>query len=300
MHFDIRVKSPAKVNIGLKVLRKQTGDSDGDNSGYHNIESIFQTIDFSDELFIRRIPQKKCVVLCSDAQIPLENTLTKTYSEFCSLTNIDFGVEVELNKKIPQGGGLGGGSSNGAALLKGLSELSGIALTPSLSDSVAEKVGSDVFFFLRSDFFEKGHGCALVSGRGEIVNPIEPRSDLSFVLIFPEIHSSTVEAYSLVDQAYNSGFYDSLDNFNPLEFSKLKNVYYEKVENWKFSNSFTPVLVKKYPLIGSAIDDILKFGAAWADMSGSGSTAFGVFESEDKAKSALKKCKKKWRCVLAH
>ena len=151
MSFDVCVKAPAKVNIGLKVLKKRA-------DGFHNIESIFQTLDFSDELHVRRIPQKECIVRCTQMQLPLENTLTKTYSAFCSETNIDFGIEVLLDKFLPAGGGLGGGSSDGASLLKGLSDLAEIQLTDSLADAVAEKVGSDVFFFLHSGFFQKGRG----------------------------------------------------------------------------------------------------------------------------------------------
>ena len=293
MSFDMCIPAPAKVNIGLRVLKKRA-------DGFHNIESIFQTLDFSDELRIHRIPQKKCVVSCAQMLLPLENTLTKTYEAFCSETKIDFGVEIELDKILPAGGGLGGGSSDGASLLKGLAELAEIPLTDSLADAVAEKVGSDVFFFLHCGFFEKARGCALVSGRGDIVQAIEPRTDLSFVLIFPGIHSSTKEAYSLVDEAYESGLYDSkfLDSFP--DFMELKRLYYGFVGAWKFANSFTPVLSNKYPVIGEALTDIMECGADWADMSGSGATVFGVFESSAAAESALKKCHKKWKCVLAH
>lgn len=292
MSFDVCVKAPAKVNIGLRVLQKQA-------NGYHNIESIFQTVDIFDELQIRRIPQKECVVRCPQMQLPLENTLTKTYGAFLAESNIDFGVEVLLNKNLPAGGGVGGGSSDGASLLKGLADLSQVALTDSLADKVASKVGSDVFFFLHSGFFEKNHGCALVSDRGEVVQAIEPRTDLAFILIFLGINSSTAEAYSLVDQAYESGAFDSEFKIDFPDFSELRHLYYGSVNAWKFSNSFTPVLVQKYPLIGEAIRDILGYGADWADMSGSGSTVFGVFENKDSAKEAFLKCQKKWRCVLA-
>ena len=293
MSFDVCVKAPAKVNIGLKVLKKRA-------DGFHNIESIFQTLDFSDELHVRRIPQKECIVRCTQMQLPLENTLTKTYSAFCSETNIDFGIEVLLDKFLPAGGGLGGGSSDGASLLKGLSDLAEIQLTDSLADAVAEKVGSDVFFFLHSGFFQKGRGCALVSGRGEVVKAIEPRTDLSFLLIFPGIHSSTKEAYSLVDQAYESGLYESKYKVSYPDFSELKRLYYGFTGAWKFTNSFTPVLIDKYPLIGAALKDILECGADWADMSGSGATVFGVFKSDAAAKEACLKCQKKWKCVVAH
>lgn len=288
MSFDVYVKAPAKVNIGLKVLKKRV-------DGYHNIESIFQTLDYSDELMIRRIPEKRCIVHCSQMRLPLENTLTKTYEAFNSAVKIDFGVEVELNKVLPAGGGLGGGSSDGASLLKGLADLAGIQLTDSLADTVADKVGSDVFFFLHSGFFQKGRGCALVSGRGELVEPIEPRKDLSFVLIFPGIHSSTKEAYSLIDKAYESG----KEIFCP-DFSELKRLYYGLSGAWKFANSFTPVLLDKYPVIGEALKDILECGADWAEMSGSGATVFGVFSSESVARKAVAECQKKWNCVLTH
>lgn len=288
MSFDVIVNAPAKVNIGLKVLRRRA-------DGFHNIESIFQTIDFCDELRVRRIPRRECVVSCAQMRLPLENTLTKTYSAFLAQTGIDFGVEIGLNKVLPAGGGLGGGSSDGAALLQGLSLLSGIPLTGELADSVAGKVGSDVFFFLHCGFFEKGRGCALVSGRGEVVEAIEPRSDLSFVLIFPGIQSSTKEAYSLVDEAHESG----REVLCP-DFLELKRFYYGFLGAWKFANSFTPVLVDKYPVIGEAIRDILECGADWAEMSGSGSTVFGVFESESAARRALEMCRRKWDCVLAH
>lgn len=288
MSFDVYVKAPAKVNIGLKVLKKRA-------DGFHNIESIFQTLDFSDGLKVRRIPQKECVVNCALMQLPLENTLTKTYKAFLAETNIDFGVEVELDKVVPAGGGLGGGSSDGASLLKALADLSGIQLTDSLADAVAGKVGSDVFFFLHCGFFQKGRGCALVSGRGEVVEPIEPRTDLSFLLVFPGIHSSTAEAYSLVDKAYESG-----EEVSCPDFPELRRLYYGLIGAWKFANSFTPVLVTKYPLIGEALRDVLECGADWADMSGSGATVFGVFESELAAKKAFLKCQKKWKCVLTH
>lgn len=293
MSFDICVKAPAKVNIGLKVLRKRA-------DGYHNIESIFQTLDFSDELRIRRIPQKACVVHCAQMQLPLENTLTRTYSAFCAETHVDFGVEIELDKLLPAGGGLGGGSSDGASLLKGLAELAGIRLTDSLADAVAAKVGSDVFFFLHCGFFQKGRGCALVSGRGELVEAIESRTDLSFVLIFSGIHSSTKEAYSLVDDAYESGLYDSRYKISYPDFAELKRLYYGRIGAWKFTNSFTPILIDKYPVIGEALRDILDCGADWADMSGSGATVFGVFRSELAAERAYLRCQKKWKCVMTH
>ena len=288
MSIDVCVKAPAKVNIGLKVDKKR-------HDGFHSIESIFQAVDFYDELKIHRISKAECIVNCSQMSLPQSNTLTKAYEAFRTETNIDFGVEIELNKLLPSGGGLGGGSSDGAALIKGLSELAEIELTRNLADSVASKVGSDVFFFLHCGYFENGCGAALVSGRGEFVEPIKPRRDLTFLMVFPEIHSSTVEAYSLLDTAFESGFHVACP-----EFSKLESLYNDSPSSWRFKNSFTPVLVNKYPLLGEALKDIKKYGADWAEMSGSGATLFGVFESELAAKKAVSECQKKWKCVLTH
>lgn len=292
MSDDIIISAPAKVNIGLKVLHNRT-------DGFHNIESIFQTVDLFDELKISPINKKKnlCQVECDSMNLPLENTLTKTYDAFCSITGFDEAVRIFIEKKIPAGGGLGGGSSDAASFLVALSKLSGTKLTDELADSVASKVGSDVFFFLHSGFFDSDEkkGCALVSGRGEIVKKIKPRDDLNFLLIFPPVHSSTKEAYELVDEAFMKGE----DVFCP-DFSESEKMYYSPVKEWKFANSFTPVLSKKYSLIESALGFIIKAKADWAEMSGSGATVFGVYDSDDAAKAAASRCSKKWKCVLAH
>lgn len=291
MSEDIIIPAPAKVNIGLKVLHNRT-------DGFHNIESIFQTVDLCDELKVSlAIGKNSCLAECDTMALPQENTLTKTYRAFCSETGFDAAVKVFIKKKIPAGGGLGGGSSDAASFLVALSHLSGIALDGSLADSVAEKVGSDVFFFLHSGFFESDgqKGCALVSGRGEIVKKIKPRTDLSFLLVFPQVHSSTKEAYELVDKAFKDG----ADVVCP-DFSELERMYNSPLAEWKFANSFTPVLLKKYSLIERALGFIIKANAGWADMSGSGSTVFGVYDSDAAAKAAASRCSKHWKCVLAH
>ena len=273
MSSSLKILAPAKVNIGLKVLHNR-------EDGFHNIESIFQTVDLCDELEVSLFDEsdKKniCDVECDSMVLPAENTLTKAYNAFCVSTGFDSGVKVFIKKKIPSGGGLGGGSSDAASFIVALSKLSGIPLSDSLMDFVASKTGSDVFFFFHSGYFENGKGCALVSGRGEIVRKISPRDDL-------------------VDKAFENG----KDVLCP-PFENLEKMYYSPVSEWKFANSFTPVLKEKYSLIDSALGFIIDSKADWAEMSGSGATVFGVFESEKAAEAALLKCPKEWRCVLAH
>lgn len=282
MSFDIRVFAPAKVNIGLNVLEKAEKDE------FHRIESIFQSVDLSDELIVRRVDKNNfCSVRCDSMELPESNTITKAYERFCELSGLNVGFDVEIRKRIPAGGGLGGGSSDAAAFVKAVSSLLDFELTDSFCDSVAEKVGSDVFFFLHTGI----HEAALVSGRGEKIKKIKARNDLHFVLIFPEVFSSTKEAYSLVDKSYK----ESKKVVSYPQFSEYEKLYLSSVEKWTFTNSFTSVLTEKYPAIKNALQDLRKSGALWTDMSGSGATVFGIFRTADSAMMALSQLREKWR-----
>lgn len=286
MEREISGWAYAKVNFGLRVLP-------GRADGFHGIESIFQTVDLYDELSMTTTAEKGCVVHCSDMELPENNTLTKAYNAFCKEVSCEVpGVRVELKKGIPSGGGLGGGSSDAAALTRMLETLCDVRLSDSELDNVAAETGSDVFFFMHCD--EQGRGCALVSGRGENVKKIHGREDLFLVLIFPEVSSSTKEAYALVDEAFSRGIF----LVSP-EFDELELVYRKPPENWTFINTFTPVISKKYEDIGRAIEALRALGCEYAEMSGSGSTVFGVFSSRQEAESAVKELTGSWNCKLA-
>lgn len=286
MEREISGWAYAKVNFGLRVLP-------GRADGFHGIESIFQTVDLYDELSMTTTAEKGCVVHCSDMELPENNTLTKAYKAFCKEVSCEVpGVRVELKKGIPSGGGLGGGSSDAAALTRMLETICDVRLSDSELDNVAAETGSDVFFFMHCD--EQGRGCALVSGRGENVKKIHGREDLFLVLIFPEVSSSTKEAYALVDEAFSRGKF----LVSP-EFDELELVYRKPPENWTFINTFTPVISKKYEDIGRAIEALRALGCEYAEMSGSGSTVFGVFSSRQEAESAVKELTGSWNCKLA-
>lgn len=286
MEREISGWAYAKVNFGLRVLPKRA-------DGFHGIESIFQTVDLYDELTLTTTDEKGCVVHCSDMELPENNTLTKAYNAFCKVVRCEVpGVRVELKKGIPSGGGLGGGSSDAAALTRMLERLCNVRLSDSELDNIAAETGSDVFFFMHCD--ERGRGCALVSGRGEVVKKIHGRDDLFLLLIFPEVSSSTKEAYALVDEALACG--------NVLispEFDELELVYRRPPENWTFINTFTPVISAKYKDIGRAIEALRALGCEYAEMSGSGSTVFGIFSSRQEAESAVKELTGSWNCKLA-
>ena len=275
----------AKVNFNLRVLPCRT-------DGYHNIESIFQTIDLFDELEVSVKEENGCFVECKSLELPLQNTLTKAYDAFCSIADVSVpGVRVVLKKGIPSGGGLGGGSSDAAALVRALSKICKIKLDENQLDYIADKTGSDVFFFMHCD--EDGTGCALVSGRGEVIKKITPRKDLFLLLVFPEISSSTKEAYALVDKQLARGTENDFVAFDSLEEEYRKNP-----SDWRFKNTFTPSLCGVYSDLEAALGTLKNSGADFCDMSGSGSTLYGVFTSKQRAKSNMKLLAATWNCAL--
>ncbi len=284
MPYDIHCVAPAKINIGLRVLR-------GRQDGYHNIESIFQTIPFYDELTVAPIRgHGACEVACSGVELPENNTFTRAYHGFCEETGIDASVRVTVEKRIPQGAGLGGGSSDAASFIRTLDMLFKTEPDTKRSMRIAGKVGSDVFFFLSCG--ESG-GCALVTGRGEQIKPIARRADLCFVVICPDVQSGTTDAYRLVDE-----WYESTSESPCPSLADLESMYYQPVSEWSFVNSFAAPLIQQYPLIGEALEDLAKAGAAFTQMSGSGAAAFGVFESGAAAEQAFLQLKSKWKTVV--
>lgn len=289
MEKSLTVLAPAKINLGLKVFPKRA-------DGYHNIESIFSTVGLCDSVTVRLMDKKSCcVVECDGMNLPEDNTFTKTYKAFCVLTGIDRGVHVKVEKKIPAGGGLGGGSSDSSSFLKSIDLLFEARLNDHDLDLISGQVGSDVFFFTKAQFaVEKDSDflcrrfAALVSGRGEVVKQIEARSDFSVLLVFPGEFVSTPVAYQLVDLK------PSTDAAN----DKLEQVYGSPVKQWTFKNDFTAPVIEKYPKIGYALDMLKEFGADFVDMSGSGSTVFGVFEDKDRARYAMERFDNRFKAVL--
>jgi len=278
-------KAFAKVNFNLRVLPKR-------KDGFHDIESIFQTINLFDELTVLEAQGNSCIVSCDSMELPEENTLTSAYKAFCEIVEVEVpGVQVNIKKGIPSGGGLGGGSADAAALIRVLEKICKLELSEDQRNYIAEKTGSDVFFFMHCD--SEGKGSALVSGRGECVKMIKSRNDLVLLLIFPGISSSTKEAYAFVDsflQREDEVKYPSLD--------ELEAIYRQRPENWVFINTFTCALCTKYDEIKSALNALKNAGAEYCDMSGSGSTVFGVFTLEQQAMNISNLLCESWNCLL--
>lgn len=275
---DCEINAPAKVNFGLKVMPRR-------EDGFHAIESVFQTVSLCDVLHVKLNENEKCNVTCGELKLEKDNTVALAYKAFRDVVRGDLpGVDITIEKRILAGGGLGGGSSDAAAFIKAFANLCDIRLTDSQKKEIASRVGSDVFFFLEAET-----GCALVSGRGEIVRAIEPRDDLFLLLVFPGVTSGTKEAYGLIDS--NS----CASTLKYPAFAELESVYRKPVAEWDFVNSFTPVIACRYPEVARALDDVKKSGACYAEMSGSGSTVYGIFASLDDAEDARETLSKYWQ-----
>lgn len=294
MHNGITVLAPAKINLGLRVFPRRA-------DGFHNISSIFTTIRLFDELNVSEIQKENvCEVVCEQMELPEDNTFTKAYKAFCVLTGIKKGVRVEVTKRIPAGGGLGGGSSDSSSFIHSLNILFDAKLSSSDLIQIAGEVGSDVFFFTEALLADGGRRfsnfevfSALVEGRGEKVSQIKERSDFTVLLVFPGVSVSTKDAYNWVDEKIaKCDCPDQIQN-------DLEQVYRLPVKEWTFSNDFTDVVCNKNHAVQKALLLLKQCGADFADMSGSGSTVFGVFENREKALSAQKTLDGEFKTVLS-
>lgn len=282
---NVSAKAFAKVNFNLKVLPLK-------EDGFHNIESIFQTVSVYNQVIVDVKDGTGCEVFCDTMVLPQKNTITMAYEAFCQITNVEVpGVKVTLIKGIPAGGGLGGGSADAAAFVRLLQKICGIKLSDGQLDYIASKTGSDVFFFMHCD--EEGKGAALVSGRGEIVEKIDSRTDLYLLLIFPRVGSNTKEAYSKVDAYLADG-----DKLNYPSLKELESIYRLPPDKWIFNNTFYLALKNQIPELEKALEELKKTDAVYTALSGSGSTVFGVYTSLDSAKKAEKIVEKAWSVKL--
>ena len=270
MSNTVRISAPCKINLHLRVLERR-------QDGYHDIESVFQLISLSDELSVSIDgPDGACFVHSPQMELPPVNTLTCAVDQFRLLTGIRTGIRIDIDKNVPSGAGLGGGSSDAASVLRALDRMFGTGLSLSELSSMAEKIGSDVPFFLAG-------GAAIVEGRGDRITPIASRTDLFGVLIWPDVHCSTAMAYGLVDRFHEEGKDHSI--VWPTVDS-LAEMYASPVAGWKFCNSFTSPVETVFPVIRESRIALRDCGAVYVQMSGSGSSVFGLFPDENQAEIA--------------
>ncbi|HEX8172636.1 MAG TPA: 4-(cytidine 5'-diphospho)-2-C-methyl-D-erythritol kinase [Thermoanaerobaculia bacterium] len=226
-------KSYAKINWSLRITGKRA-------DGFHDLETIFQTISLHDTLTFT--PAPSLTLTCDDPAIPTdESNLVLRAARAVGATN----VAIDLCKRIPAGGGLGGGSSNAAAVL---AEFGRTSILP----DIALSLGSDVPFFLMG-------GTAYATGRGEVLTPMAPLSGIPLLLVLPEERVLTKEAFARITHYSAPLGIDAYRDFT------------------NFTNDFEEPLFAIHPRLGDYKQRLYDAGATWAGMSGSGSTIAGAF-----------------------
>ncbi len=255
--------APAKLNLSLQVFGKRS-------DGYHEIRSLMVPVTFYDEVTVEAAPAGVAVD-CDAPFVPTgaANSCHRAAVLFREWAGVPSGVRIRLRKAIPAEAGLGGGSSDAAATLKGLSALTGRRPPPEVLLSMAARVGADVPFFTQ--------GCAaLVEGFGERLTPMEWNVPFHAVIVLPAFGLSTREGYGRLRR----GPADPPAGEGVPSFRDLSDVAA------CVRNDFEEAWEAAYPEIAGIKRDLLAAGARAAGLSGSGSAVFGLFGSADAAREA--------------
>ncbi|MBI1823502.1 MAG: 4-(cytidine 5'-diphospho)-2-C-methyl-D-erythritol kinase [Nitrospirae bacterium] len=272
-------RSYAKINLILKILDRR-------KDGYHTLFSLFQRIDLWDELSFE--PEGDRIVLESAcALLPLDRTnlIFQAVELLCNKSNKNRGLRVKIQKNIPMGAGLGGGSSNAATTLLEMNKEWKLGYTTEDLAKMGESLGSDIPFFCHQV------STAWVRGRGEKVQPASFSPNLWILLIFPGFAIGTREAYSLWDQAHSEQKNKLTINGNNNTISSFQTLNDRSYWN-HLENDFESVLFDRFPVFKVIKECLFEQGADKVLMSGSGSTLYGVYQSEKKAKAAEESLKK--------
>lgn len=264
------IKSFAKINLGLKIKGKRP-------DGFHELETVFKLVDLHDDVTLERIDGTGIHMSCSDASLPCDGTnlCYRAAEKMQDLAGRKFGMRIHLEKRIPIGGGLGGGSSNAAAVMVGIRELLEFDIEKERLVDAGAELGSDVPFFVGA--FQGMGKTATGSGRGEILEFFEWPLTETVVLINPGIHVDTGWAYKnyarkCASDADLQGSFSLTNRVESIKFSALL------AKPLFFGNYFEPLVFEAYPKIKKLRDLLEERGAKIARLSGSGSTVFGIFE----------------------
>ncbi len=276
--MSLSLQSFSKVNIGLKITGRL-------ESGYHTLHTIFQEIQFGDTLEIKKT-ESGCTLSSDKNWVPTDSS-NICYKAYIALKN-DFptlgGVSIHIKKSVPAGSGLGGGSANGAATLKGINTLYHLNLSENEMETAGISIGADVPFFIRG-------GTQLGEGIGSDLTPLPFSIKGVYLLVIPQISINTAWAYKQIKNELGSAvqFPNFAGYFNG-EFSSFE----------FFENDFERIVIPAYPEIGTLKETLLKLGAKFASLSGSGSAVFGIFDEDASARKAESVIRPTHKTILTH
>lgn len=270
--MDLRISAPAKVNLSLHITGKR-------DDGYHNLVTRMQKLDLCDQLNLRITHDDAIQLFCDTDEIPADESnlavrAAKRYLDYCDAAS-GKGVRIELEKRIPVGAGLGGGSSDAAAVLNGLNALFGESLSTDQLIEIGRKLGADVPFFV-SDY-----SSAVATGIGDMLQQVEDADHFLYLLVNPGFHVSTkwvYENYRLTKKNKKFKLCGSR-NFDP-DFDAGPFCADQ------LHNDLEQVTIAHFSMLGQIKKVLSDAGAEGALMSGSGPTVFGLFTDRDKRESA--------------
>lgn len=282
----IRLNAYAKINLYLDVTGKLM-------NGYHSIVSIMQTVSLCDSVTLKKssVPGVQLTMPGSDIPCDRTNIAVRMAEEVFAYCGIHEGVSIEIKKQIPSSAGLGGGSADGAAVMKGILELFEITLSKSEMIKLAANIGSDIPFFIDG-------GTAIVSGTGDEITPCPQLPEIPLVIVKGDEGISTAIAYQRIDRLNekNNFFIDKIKEKAAIdELSKIL-LSGDTVVLDSLFNRFEQILpLGSCPLVLK--EKLIQSGAEAALMSGSGSSVFGLFPDEETAQAAYKDLRKEYRQV---
>jgi len=278
---SIIAEAPAKINLGLQVLGKRP-------DGYHNLVSLMVPVSLCDELRFELNP-REIELHCPNSDLPTneENLVYRAAKLALNECKWDGGVRIELSKNIPQGAGLGGGSSDAAATLLAVNQLLGSPMDHADLHRLAAKLGADVPFFLLGRW-------AVAEGIGNLLSLVENVPILWTVLLYPNFQVSTRWAYenlTLTSRANGSKFNTLGDTYAgemTAPHQKLLDRQGLALEDILplLVNDFEPLVFGHYPQLRDLKNALLAAGARAVPMTGSGPTLVGLFRTEEEAREA--------------
>ncbi len=266
----LTILAPAKLNLTLEILGKRS-------DGYHEIRSVFQTINLCDRL--RFQPNRQVAFKCDMPDwVPEKSLVARAVSLLQENYKIPQGAAIEVRKHIPLVSGLGGDSSDAVATLLGLNELWKLGLSREKLLGLAACLGSDATFFLYG-------GTALVEGRGEVVTPLTPLTQHWVVLVVPDVPRLPEKTKQLYASLRTSHYTDG-----QITQQMMKEIKASREPSTLF-NTFENVAFTLFPGLKLYRDHILKMGVPHAHLAGSGPTLFALFKEKARAEELYTRCR---------
>jgi 4-diphosphocytidyl-2-C-methyl-D-erythritol kinase len=257
----------AKINLDLRVIGKREDE-------YHELRTIFQTVSLADSIELSFAAARRTSIVLDDPLAIPDNLVERAARLVLGAMRIAGRVKLRLTKRIPMGAGLGGGSSDAAAILLGLPVLAGGEIGLPRLMRLAQQLGSDVPFFLFG-------GRAAAIGRGTELFPLPDLPTQYGLLAAPDVHVSTPEAYRALGERLTNALH-------PNKIGSFQSQLWGQGSAGTGVNDFEAVVFEAHPQLKSIKNKLIKAGASSALMTGSGSALFGLFQNRAAAASAVK------------